>query len=284
MKKGIIVFSILAALGVVTVLVATVLTHSKNKVYSSDVSTAQLEQVSAPTPTVVISSPEIRKGNQKATILVYHSIEPATNKKEGKMQKHYHIYPENFKAQMQYLKDNGYQVISMATYLDHLKQGIGFEKKSVVLTFDDGWHNQYQYAFPILKEFGYTGTFYIISNVRNGGYMTWDQVIELDKAGMDIQSHSATHPRLTDLDVKKLEQELVGSKKALEEKLGHSISQIAYPYYANNDQVRLAVEAAGYGSARAGWTKLPTTWDSRFQLQSQEAINNKNPFSTVIEK
>lgn len=220
-----------------------------------------------------------------ATILVYHSVEPKTDKKEGVMQKHYHIFPENFRAQMQYLKDNGYAVIPMKVYLDHINKGTEIPKKSVVLTFDDGWKNQYEFAYPILKEFGYTATFYIITgSVEGKSYMTWNDVKELDRAGMDIESHSVTHPNLTKIDADKAKNEIVQSKKILEEKLGHSIGMIAYPYYGNNAAVQKLVADAGYTSARAGWTKLGNSKETVFMLKSQESVNSKNPFSSKADK
>ncbi|MEI8223996.1 MAG: polysaccharide deacetylase family protein [bacterium] len=249
--------------------------------------------------TPVFAATTLKKGDKKpvvkkvqeapvpkgATILVYHTVEPKTDKKEGVMQKHYHILPENFRAQMRYLKDNGYAVIPMKIYLDHINKGTEIPKKSVVLTFDDGWKNQYDYAYPILKEFGYTATFYIITGSTDGKtYMSWDNIRELDKAGMDIESHTVTHTNLAKADEKKIADELTRSKKTLEEKLGHSISMLAYPYYGNNPVVQKLVAEAGYTSARAGWTKLGNTKDTLFMLKSQEAVNSTNPFLSKADK
>lgn len=231
-----------------------------------------------PTPTI----PQV--SGQSVTILTYHSVEPKTDKKEGAMQKHYHIYPENFEAQMQYLKDNNYHPITMRQLTDSYKNGTGLPEKSVVLTFDDGWKNQYTYAFPILKKFGYPATFFIITKVRGGTYMTWDEIREMDQAGMDIESHSETHPKLTKISADKALQEIAGSKKTLETELGHAIDSIAYPYYDHNAAVMKIVEDAGYGAARAGWGKLKNGQENRFALVSQEVVNNKNPFSSKIEK
>jgi peptidoglycan/xylan/chitin deacetylase (PgdA/CDA1 family) len=222
---------------------------------------------------------------KEPVILVYHTIEPKSNKKESKMQRHYHITPENFRAQMRYLKENGYSVISMKDYVGYLNSQNNVPEKSVVLTFDDGWKNQYTYAYPILKEFGYTATFYIITKVTDGKtYMSWNDIIDLDKNGMNIESHTQTHPNLTKIDAIKAQEELTLSKKTLEEKLGHPISMVAYPYYGNNPAVQKMVANAGYASARAGWTGTKNSKDTLFVLQSQEAVNNKNPFSAVVEK
>jgi peptidoglycan/xylan/chitin deacetylase (PgdA/CDA1 family) len=238
--------------------------------------------VSATSTIPVPAIPQV--SGQSVTILTYHSVEPKTDKKEGVMQKHYHIYPENFEAQMQYLKDNNYHPITMKQLTDSYKNGTGLPEKSVVLTFDDGWKNQYTYAFPILKKFGYSATFFIITKVRGGTYMTWDEIRAMDQAGMDIESHSETHPKLTKISADKALQEIAGSKKTLETELGHTIDSIAYPYYDHNAAVMKIVEDAGYGAARAGWGKLKNGQENRFALVSQEVVNNKNPFSSKVEK
>lgn len=222
---------------------------------------------------------------KEPVILVYHSVEPKTDKKQTRLQKQYHVFPETFRAQMQYLKDNGYVPIPMKMYQRYLEQGIEIPKKSVVLTFDDGWKNQYQYAYPILKEFGYPATFYIITSAVGGvSYVTWDEIKEMMQSGMDIQSHTKTHANLAKVDPKKALEELVDSKKVLEEKLGRKITMVAYPYYSQNEAVHALVEQAGYKLARGGWAKAKNSTDTRFMLKSQESVNSKNPFSSKADQ
>ena len=239
------------------------------------------------TPSASATSQEV-SGTGKpedAIILVYHSIEPATTKKETKMQKHYHILPENFEKQLVYLRDNGYTVISFPALVNAIKNGTGIPKKSVVLTFDDGWKNQYDYAFPLLKKYHMVGTFFIYPAViGHGSFMAWKDVLDLDAQGMDVESHSFTHPMLPKItDAKILAHEIADSKKVLEEKLGHSISILAYPYYMYNQKVEDAVSAAGYAAARAGWVKTKNIPGTLFAMKSQEAVNNPNPFSAKAE-
>lgn len=222
---------------------------------------------------------------KEPVILVYHSVEPKTDKQQSKLQKHYHIYPEKFRAQMEYLRDNGYVPIPMKMYLRYLNHGIAIPDKSVVITFDDGWKNQYQYAFPILKEFGYTATFYIVSGAAGTpSYVTWDQVRELRDAGMDIQSHTKTHANLVKVLPEKALQELIDSRTVIERQVGRPVIMLAYPYYANNESVHQLVAQAGYTAARAGWTKARNSKETLLTLKSQEAVNAANPFSSVPDK
>lgn len=216
-------------------------------------------------------------------ILTYHTVAPATDKPEGKMAKHYHITPEHFDTQMKYLADNGYTPIQFQTYANYLLGKVTLPAKPVVLTFDDGWENQYQFAYPILQKYKFTATFFIITKVRGGGYMSWDNIRDLDSHGFEIASHSETHPKLTILtDAQKLHNEIVGSKSELELELKHPITTLAYPYYQQNESIRKLVEDAGYTAARAGWGSFKNDVNHIFEVTSQEAVNNDNPFSSKL--
>lgn len=221
----------------------------------------------------------------QAIILTYHTVEPPTDKKEGVMQKKYHVFPDNFRAQMQYLKDNSYVPIPMKVYVSYLRHGGSIPKKSVVITFDDGWKNQYDYAYPILQEFGYPATFYIISGAIGAHpYMSWDDVITLDKAGMDIASHTQTHANLLKTPSDQVVKEITSSKAKLEEKLKHPVRLFAYPYYAHNADVATLLQQSGYYAARAGWTNQSHSKESLFMMKSQEVGNTKNPFTGIGSK
>ena len=238
------------------------------------------------TPIVVPASKAVV--DEQVPILVYHSVEPKGTKKETKMAQHYHIYPENFEAQMQYLKDNGYTPITLGALADHYLNGSDIPAKSVVLTFDDGWKNQYDYAFPILKKFGYSASFFIISGYPDGNYhayMTWDDIKALDAAGMEIGSHTVHHVNLAKTsDASKIKSEIVDSKAEIEKKIGHTIQTFVYPEYGQNAAVQLVVKDAGYVAARGGWTKTKNGKDTIFVLKSQESVNNRNPFSDKVAK
>jgi peptidoglycan/xylan/chitin deacetylase (PgdA/CDA1 family) len=215
-------------------------------------------------------------------ILVYHSFGPAKSVNESTMQKYYRVTASAFEAQMKYLADNKYHPIKFSTYVDSLKNNTKFPDKAIVLTFDDGWASQYKYAVPILEKYHFTGTFFIITGYANSkykAYMSWDQIKELDKKGMDIESHSVHHFNPLKLSTPQLNKELVDSKKTLEEKLSHPITTYAYPDYIQNQAIRDAVKSAGYIGARAGWGLYKNSVDNIFRLHSLEVVNNLNPFS-----
>ena len=221
----------------------------------------------------------VTSNKTQVPVLVFHNFGEMKDK-ETNLVIHYRITPAVFEKQMKYLSDNGYAPISFSTYIDSLKNGAGIPGKAVVLSFDDGWSTQYKYAVPILEKYHFTATFFIITKSIGGAYMTWDNLKDLVAHGFDIESHTQTHPKLTKLNQQKLKDELIGSKKTLEDKLGIKVTTVAYPYYLQNTNVREAVRYAGYVGARAGWAKFKNSVDHIYEIVAQESVNNPNPFSS----
>ena len=156
-------------------------------------------------------------------ILLYHRIEtPHTSDP-------YFIAPDDFRAQMQALKEWGYTSISATQLVQAINYGADLPARPIVITFDDGDESVYTAAFPIMREFGFTGVNYIIANfVDAQGYMSADQLKELAVAGWETGSHSMTHPDLTKSD--KIEWEMVQSRYLLGRLLHVPINTFAYPY------------------------------------------------------
>lgn len=168
------------------------------------------------------------------------------------------------------------------------------DAKLVCLFFDDGWQNQYDVALPILLEYDFKATFSVISDKIGTGqgfwkYMAAKELKKLAKYGMDIASHTRTHPRLTaNLTDKQLREEIIDSKKHLE-KLGFRIRTFAYPYYEWDDVVINYVREAGYVCARGGWPEekaydlTSTDPEARYHVPSYP-ITNQNPevFKSIV--
>lgn len=218
--------------------------------------------------------------NKMVPIMVYHSV-VSLDGHENAMQKHYKVDPVVFESEMKFLKNNGYTTITFSKLAEHIATGAVIPDKSVVITFDDGIQNQYENAFPILKKYGDVATFFVYTKVIhpvNKNFMSWAEVLDLDKAGMEIGSHSISHAMLTTLSAVKLTEEVSGSKKILEERLGKKVNTLAYPSYMQNDQTRIAVQQAGYFAARAGWKKAQNSKSEIYDLGSIEATNNLKAF------
>jgi len=142
------------------------------------------------------------------------------------------IEPEMFRQHLQYLKDNGYTTISLYDLDAALSEGLPLPDKPIVLTFDDGYSDHYVTAFPLLREFGMTATFFIITDTADHGsvnYMTWPQINEMAAAGMSIESHTKTHSELRGRTYDFLVYEILGSLESLRAHTTERGQMFCYP-------------------------------------------------------
>ena len=176
-----------------------------------------------------------------APILMYHRVLNYASGSE------YVVTTEQFKRQMQWLLEQGYQTISVADLVEAVRVGKYLPHKPIVLTFDDGYRDVYQNAYPILQAAGYTATLYLIEKSLNEGGNLNDAIIEeLSEAGWEFGNHSATHAYLP--DSKNLEEEVCASRSRLIEKYGLPFDSFAYPNAAKDEKSIQAVIDCGYTS------------------------------------
>jgi peptidoglycan/xylan/chitin deacetylase (PgdA/CDA1 family) len=133
------------------------------------------------------------------------------------------------------------------------------DAKLVCIFFDDAFTNQYEVALPILLEYDFKATFGVITDYVGTGHDLWeymdtDKLEDLARYGMDIGCHTKTHPDLTTISDEQLREEIIESKKDLEN-MGFEVSTMVYPYYEWNDKVIDYVIEANFTCARAGWTQ-----------------------------
>ncbi len=161
-----------------------------------------------------------------------------------------------FDAQMRFLRERGYQAVSFA----HAVRWVAGEEElthpSVVITFDDGYEDNFLYAHPALRRQGFTGCFFVpsgfveaVDRAPEDRSMTWAQLHELLRAGHEIGAHSVTHRKLTMLDAAAMQAEVRLCKEALERGLGRAVELFCYPAGAYNAAVRRAVAESGYRAA-----------------------------------
>jgi peptidoglycan/xylan/chitin deacetylase (PgdA/CDA1 family) len=160
------------------------------------------------------------------------------------------VAPDAFAAQMDWIADNGYTPITMATFTACLRGQQTCPARPVVLTFDDGYADNALEALPVLQQRGFVGTFFIVSGrVGAPGYMTPEQLVALRDAGMEIGAHTVTHADLTQLARDAATVEMRDSRVALEELLGITVRSFSYPAGKYNaDLERIAYEI-GFESA-----------------------------------
>lgn len=187
-------------------------------------------------------------------ILVYHIVRPSYPD-DSRAVRALALTPEAFDAEMLYLHTAGYHVISFQDLEKYFQTGKLLPGKAVIISFDDGWSDQYMYAFPILKKYHFAATFFVFTNsIGRHGFLTWDQLKEMRDAGMTIGNHSRSHPYLATItDSYTLWDEIYGSKQVLEKELGVPINQFAYPFGQYNEATLKMVAEAGYHSARGDY-------------------------------
>ena len=175
-------------------------------------------------------------------VLMYHSIDD--NDKMTKLT----VSPANFDRQMKFFYNRRYNVVGPEKLIEYIQKKERIPPRIVCITFDDGYENNYKYAYPVLKKYGIKATIFVIINkVGQPGWLTWDEIREMSDSGLiDIESHTMSHLWLPSMGSRSLRYELTESKKILEGKLGKSVNFLCYPIGAHDDRVKDAVRAAGY--------------------------------------
>ena len=191
------------------------------------------------------------EGYQTVPILVYHNFSKKGSDKTA-------VSQDDFEAQMKYLKQNGYHVVSIDQLLDFIDYKEQLPEKSIVITFDDAWRSIFDVALPILIKYGFTATFFIYTDFIGGGKaMTWKQIETLSKIGFDIQCQTKTHRNLAVPKknesfkeyFESIEMEIGYPKNLLKEKLNIDCKFLAYPYGETNNLVIALLKKHGYRAA-----------------------------------
>ena len=171
-------------------------------------------------------------GYQIVPILCYHNL---AEQAKGRMV----MAVSAFREQMHYLKDNGYRVISLRDFAEFTRLGRQLPRRAIVLTFDDGYKSFKQYAYPILKELGFTATLFVYTDYVGAGRnaLSWQDLRELVAEGFDVEAHSKTHVDLRratgEADpqyARRMQAELGQPQELFQKNLGRRADMIAFPY------------------------------------------------------
>jgi peptidoglycan/xylan/chitin deacetylase (PgdA/CDA1 family) len=217
----------------------------------------------AASPTRVVAAARPGAG---VPILMYHYVRTNPDPRD-EIGYGLSVTPELFAAHMGFLAERGYRVVPMRALHEYVGAGKLPGEKWAVLTFDDGYRDAYAEAWPVLKRHGFGATIYMIADlVENQRYLTKEQLRELSQAGVEIGSHSASHPDLPSLNAARLRHELVDSREALQRIVGGPVVSFCYPSGRNNAAVREAVRAAGYASAVTVEPGIFKGHEDRFQV------------------
>jgi peptidoglycan/xylan/chitin deacetylase (PgdA/CDA1 family) len=220
------------------------------------------------------------RGFQLVPILCYHNLGPQTR---GRLL----MSASAFEEQMRYLKREGYHVITLRQYLEFASLRRQLPRKTVVLTFDDGWKSFKEYAYPLLKELGFPATLFIYTDFIGARIaLSWAELKELAQEGFDIEAHSKTHedmrrkPAESEEDyTRRMQSELVQPLAVFQQRVGQLPRILAYPYGSHDDDVIKRVREAGYIAAldvrRQGNPSFtPTLTTHRAQIYSEMSLDD----------
>ncbi len=177
-------------------------------------------------------------------VLNYHQI---NNKDHNALT----VSTEQFSAQMDYLDANGYHTITPDQLADALEKGTELPENPVMITFDDGYLDNYKNAYPILKKHHMTATIFLITDYVSTypNYITWDQAAELQENDIWLQSHTLSHTDLKQVDQQEAFYQLQASKAALEWHLHNKVEYLAYPCGSYDETITSLAQEAGYRGA-----------------------------------
>lgn len=201
-----------------------------------------------------------KNSNSRIPVLMYHRIGTAANDWERK----YCVAPDRFAAQMRTLKDRGMRPCGIDDFVAWLCGRKILGDKTFLLTFDDGFYGVYEHAMPVLSEFDWPATVFMVSaligkrdlwsekeNPSGHTYPLLDRehIEEMRKHGFSFHSHSRTHADLTKMTDPALKDELCGARMELENLLGTAVPYLAYPYGRYDERVLAVAREAGYSAA-----------------------------------
>ena len=189
---------------------------------------------------------------------MYHIIAEPKSHKESR----FACPPALFRKHMKYLRENSYNVVNLDAILKHVHDRSPVPDKTVVVTLDDGFRNNYDNAFPIFQEFNIPATIFLASGMieKTNSWMhensfpkrsmlTWANIREMKDWGIHFGAHTVNHVKLTELTAEEKEQEIRQSKIQIEDKLGEEISHFAYPYGLMDETAREKTVEAGFSTA-----------------------------------
>jgi peptidoglycan/xylan/chitin deacetylase (PgdA/CDA1 family) len=170
----------------------------------------------------------------RAMVLMYHSI-------SNNNDKFFKVRPVEFEKQMAYLHEFNFNVVSLATLEQYLEQGI-IPPKTVILTFDDGYEDNFYSAWPILRKYNFPAAIFLTTGLTAGA----DKITPLNLAQMkkmaasglvDFEPHTVNHPKLTKIDLAEAEKEIALSRDFINRQFKKKSVFFAYPYGSYNDQI-----------------------------------------------
>ena len=186
----------------------------------------------------------LKYNNESVPVLMYHSIGTARLNP-------YVVSTYRFNMDMQYLNENGFTALSTDELYDFMIKNKPVPRKSVLITFDDGYEDNYTNAFSILKKYNFKATIFVITGFvdKDKQFLSSNQLKEMQNNGIDIESHTYLHDKLGTYSYDAQLKTLKISKEYIEKTLNKTVRYISYPFGSYNSDTLKAATAAGYEMA-----------------------------------
>lgn len=198
-------------------------------------------------------------------ILEYHQVTDAPLDPDFEV---YNVPPDEFAAQLDYLQAEGYTTITLKEFMHAVRGYKQLPEKPIVLTFDDGYADNYRTMLPILESHGMTAVVYVITNeLGKFGYLTFDDLKDMERRGIEIGSHTSDHLPLTELDETFRRRQVRESKIYLEWSGLEPICSLSYPNGAFNKEIEELLREENYLTAVTGEAGLNTLETNPFELR-----------------
>ena len=224
-------------------------------------------------------SSELASG-PKVVVLNYHKVD----RREISLS----VSPEDFDRQMTFLKENGYHTITPHEMYMAFTDGAPLPTNPVLITFDDGYADNYINAYPILKKHGMKAAIFVVTDFLDRGvpgYLTWAQAAEMENSGVfSVESHTVTHSSLLDLTDDAIRRELTQSKRDIEQRLGKEVEFLAYPTGAYNLHIASLVKEAGYKGAFTVRFGNMDQFSNFYAMERVPIFREADTFSSFLER
>jgi len=202
------------------------------------------------------------------------------------------LHSSDFRRHLELIEKYGMTPVTLHDYRLSLQGELQLPRKPIIITFDDGYLDTYEVAYPILQEFGMKAVIFVLGD-RNIKTNYWDErqgiapaplmeghhIVELHAAGFEIGSHSMTHAKLTETTRDQMWDEISRSRMMLEILLNARVRSFSYPYGLVNSVVESVVIEAGYTNACAVYTGPPAFSDRPFEIRRIEMRNSTGPLA-----
>ena len=256
---------------------------------SDALSTATLESPTAtpdePTKTAPLPTPiGVYSWTLKVPILMYHYIsEPPEGADKYRLD--LSVHPDAFREQMYFLAENGYTPVTLNDLSLAIVDKRELPARPIIITLDDGYRDNYENAFPIMRDLGFTATIFVATDFvdqANQNYLSWEMIEEMAAAGIRFEPHTKTHPDLTEHDRDFIIYQIQGSGETLEAHLGYRSRYFAYPSGRYNDEVIQVLSELDYWGAVTTAGGVWHGYDDRYEW-TRVRVRNFMPLADFAE-